>query len=92
MLGNLFKSALHQDAGNFNAGISVVVAVLFVILIVITEVDLYYEVTDQTPIGWRVRNWAQANPLLAAGLLLGLGALLGHFFGNDLVYSTLGNT
>ena len=82
------QSVLAPTADNFDIGMSWVVFALFVLLIVITVFDVILQWRSLQPIGRRVQEWSTANPILAALLLCALGALLAHFFGNDIRFAT----
>jgi hypothetical protein len=86
------SNLLVRTADNYNVGIAAVVAGVFLLLIVVSCTDLVLEWRGLQPVGRRIQLWSRANPILAALLLGAIGALLAHFFGNEVSYRTLPNT
>jgi hypothetical protein len=86
------QSLLEPTADNFNVGMSWVVIGLFALLILVTAADMVLQWRRLQPIGARIQLWSRANPVLAALLLGAIGALLAHFFGNDIKFATAPNS
>jgi multisubunit Na+/H+ antiporter MnhC subunit len=86
------SSLLEQTANNFNVGMAAVVLAVFLLLIVVTGTDRVREWKGVQPVGRRVQLWSHANPVVAALMLGAIGALLAHFFGNQIVFHTQPNT
>ncbi len=85
------EAVFAPTADNFNIGMSWAVFALFLLLIIVTVFDIVLQWRSLQPIGRRVQAWSTANPILAAILLGAIGALLAHFFGNDIRFETAPN-
>jgi uncharacterized protein HemY len=85
------ETLLAPTAENFNIGMSFAVLALFLLLAVVTFFDIVLQWRSLQPIGRRVQLWSTANPILAALVLGTIGALLAHFFGNDIRFETAPN-
>jgi Na+/H+ antiporter NhaD/arsenite permease-like protein len=86
------QALLEPTAENFDAGMSAVVIGLFALLTVVTVADIILEWRGLQPIGLRIQLWSRANPVVAALLIGAIGALLAHFFGNDIKFATAPNS
>jgi|GEM_PF-5188263 hypothetical protein len=62
------------------AAIAVVVGFVFGIIFLAGLLDMLLELWGEKPLGYVLPRWAKAFPLYSAGLVLVMGALLGHFF------------
>jgi hypothetical protein len=69
-------------AAGWRWGIFGVVAFLTAVSVAIAGFDAYLEATGVPPIGARLQVWARRYPLVSAGAILLLGAMLAHFFLN----------
>jgi uncharacterized protein HemY len=85
------EAVLEPTAENFNIGMSYAVLALFLLLTVVIVFDIVLQWRSLQPIGRRIQRWSTANPILAALVLGAVGALLAHFFGNDIRFETAPN-
>ena len=60
--------------------IALVVVFVFLIILGAGLLDMYFELSGHKPLGYVLPQWARKYPLYATGLVLVLGALIGHFF------------
>lgn len=63
-------------------GVAGVVIFITVMLTGIALVDIFFAAARWRPVGARLQDWAGRYPRYALGLVLLMGALLGHFFLN----------
>jgi hypothetical protein len=68
----------------YRLGVAAVVGVVFIILIIISLLELWCEVLNIESISYRVERWAGNNPWFARALILVWAILLAHFFLNPL--------
>ena len=61
-------------------GVRVMCAVVLGMLAAASGMDLYLEMRNWTPLGARIKAWAQRYPGFMAALALIFGAMVGHFF------------
>ena len=61
-------------------GVRVLCAVVLGILAAAAALDFYLELRNWTPLGARIRAWAERYPGFMAALALIFGAMVGHFF------------
>lgn len=61
-------------------GVRVLCAVVLGMLAAASGMDLYLEMRNWTPLGARIKAWAQRYPGFMAALALIFGAMVGHFF------------
>ena len=54
--------------------------VLLAALFTIAVLDLWFELTNQPPVGDYVARWARRYPIFATAVTLILGAMVAHFF------------
>jgi len=64
----------HEDFIRFLAALPV--AVVFIVALL----DIIYRAKKWPSVSQRFQDWTGNHPILAAGLAVVLGALLGHFF------------
>jgi hypothetical protein len=76
----------NSIAGTYGGGMTAIIIFIFGVLIVICALDLVSVLQDRPSTGYRVQRWSRRNPLYAAGLLLILCTLLGHFLLNAIKY------
>jgi multisubunit Na+/H+ antiporter MnhB subunit len=79
-------TSTHSIAGTYGGGMTAIIIFIFGVLIGICVLDLVSLLQDRPSIGYRVQRWSRRNPLYAAGLLLILCTLLGHFLLNSIKY------
>jgi multisubunit Na+/H+ antiporter MnhB subunit len=79
-------TATNQIPGTYGGGMTAIIIFIFGVLIAICALDLASLLQDRPSIGYRVQKWSRRNPLYAAGLLLVLCTLLGHFLLNNIKY------
>jgi len=60
-------------------GVTAVIVFVFIVIGGAGIVDILLEIYLQPPLAYLLRHWAKQYPLYSAGLVLVLGALLGHF-------------
>ena len=61
-------------------GVRVLCAVVLLMLAAASGMDFYLEMRNWTPLGARIKAWAQRYPGFMAALALIFGAMVGHFF------------
>ena len=61
-------------------GIVVLVIVVAAMFCTLAVLDFYFEWRRRRTLGQRLQTWTKGYPLYAAGLVLVLGALVGHFY------------
>jgi hypothetical protein len=61
-------------------GVRVLCAVVLGMLAAAAALDLYLELRNRTPLGARIKAWAQRYPGFMAAIALIFGAMVGHFF------------
>lgn len=61
-------------------GVRVLCAVVLGILAAAASLDFYLELKNWTPLGARIKAWAERYPGFMAALALIFGAMVGHFF------------
>ena len=54
--------------------------VLLATFFVVALLDLWFELSNQPPVGAAVTRWVRRYPIYAAALALLAGALVGHLF------------
>lgn len=74
----------QQIADDFAIGMRALVLVVFAILLLLAAFDLYWEVRRCHSLGHRFQAWARRYPLYSLVLLLLFGALVSHFFWQDI--------
>ena len=57
----------------------VLLSIPVVVLIAVALLDIYLESRDWPSISQRLQAWTTAHPALSGGLVMVLGALIGHF-------------
>jgi hypothetical protein len=74
------------NTGTYAGGMTAVVAVIMLLLLGISVLDMYCAWKHWPSIGYRVRRWSRRNPLFALGFLFVLALLMVHFVGNPIHY------
>ena len=57
----------------------VLAAVPVIVVLAVAGLDIFFEAVHWPSISQRLQTWTGEHPLLAAGLVVVLGALIGHF-------------
>lgn len=60
--------------------VRVLIGALLVVMIIIAVLDVFFELRRLPSIAQHLQTWSGEHPLLAAGLVVVLGAMVGHFF------------
>lgn len=61
-------------------GIVLLVIVVAATFYTLAVIDFYFEWHRRRTLGQRLQTWTKSYPLYAAGLILVLGAMVGHFY------------
>jgi len=73
-----------QAAEALATGTRLLALVVFGILLLLAVFDFWWELRGRPSLGHRFRRWATRYPLYSLALLALLGALLSHFFWQEL--------
>ena len=63
----------------YKLGMIVVICGIFLLLTILSIVDIAFAVRRSASIGYRLESWSWKNPWLACAVLLVFGALVAHF-------------
>lgn len=60
--------------------VRVMIAMLLSVLIIVLLLDAIFELAHLPSVAQHFQTWSGEHPLLSAGLVVVLGAMVGHFF------------
>lgn len=69
-----------EEAAILELGLRALALVVLVTLCVLAVLDFVCELTRRRSLGQRFQTWSRRYPVYAFGLIVVIGALLGHFF------------
>jgi hypothetical protein len=73
-------TVLNVHGDHHEGLIQKLILALLGVVLVITAMDMMFWWHEAPSVAYRIQGWSANHPLLAAGLAVVLGAMLGHFF------------